>query len=247
MSGKKDVPVRLTAAQRDELITATRQALESAQQLQQREELRQSAQELSNTCVSLITTLLQQQVNGLSDDIRNLAAEQNRRLTRLANEYAQNIEQLRKQREKDRAEMQASLNALKERDRTHKEQAEFWVSQAEAFFADIVQYRHELFTPNQLARLRSQLAQVQQDMQIDAYQSAIASARNVFNQAVDLKERVVQAEIEWAHYHTQLQQAFADIRSDLYYHQTMQFILDTDMDSNKMQVRLIEGMRSDEN
>ena len=43
MSGKKDVPVRLTAAQRDQLITATRQALESAQQLQQREELRQSA------------------------------------------------------------------------------------------------------------------------------------------------------------------------------------------------------------
>ena len=238
MSGKKDVPVRLTAAQRDELITATRQALESAQQLQQREELRQSAQELSNTCVSLITTLLQQQVNGLSDDIRNLAAEQNRRLTRLANEYAQNIEQLRKQREKDRAEMQASLNALKERDRTHKEQAEFWVSQAEAFFADIEQYRHELFTPNQLARLRSQLAQVQQDMQIDAYQSAIASARNVFNQAVDLKERVVQAEIEWAHYHTQLQQVFADIRSDLYYHQTMQFILDTEAGEERIDANI---------
>ena len=228
MSGKKDVQVRMTREQRDRLITATRQALESAAQLQQREELRQSAQELANSSISLITTLLQQQVNGLHDDLRAMAAEQNRRLTRLANDYARNIEELRKQREKDRAELQAGLDAIKERDQSHREQAVFWVSQAEAFFADIEQYRHELFTPNQLTRLRTHLAQVQQDIQSEAYQSAIASARNVFNQAVDLKERVVQAEIEWAHYHTQLQQAFADLRSELYYHQTMQFIIDTD-------------------
>ena len=228
MSGKKDVQVRMTREQRDRLITATRQALESATQLQQREELRQSAQELANSSISLITTLLQQQVNGLHDDLRAMAAEQNRRLTRLANDYARNIEELRKQREKDRAELQAGLDAIKERDQNHREQALFWVSQAEVFFADIEQYRHELFTPNQLSRLRTHLAQVQQDIQSEAYQSAIASARNVFNQAVDLKERVVQAEIEWAHYHTQLQQAFADLRSELYYHQTMQFIIDTD-------------------
>lgn len=157
-----------------------------------------------------------------------MAVEQNRRLTNLANNYAESIESLHKQREKDRAELQADLDAIKERDCTHKEQAEFWISQEELFFTDIEQYRHELFTPKQLTRLRSQLVQVQQDMQINAYQSAIASARNVFNQAVDLEERVVQAEIEWLHYHTQLQRSFADLRSELYYHQTMQFIVDTD-------------------
>ena len=238
MSGKKDVQVRMTREQRDRLITATRQALESATQLQQREELRQSAQELANSSISLITTLLQQQVNGLHDDLRTMAAEQNRRLTRLASDYARSIEELRKQREKDRAELQAGLDAIKERDQSHREQALFWVSQAEVFFADIEQYRHELFTPNQLSRLRTHLAQVQQDIQSEAYQSAIASARNVFNQAVDLKERVVQAEIEWAHYHTQLQQAFADLRSELYYHQTMQFIIDTDAGEERLDARI---------
>jgi len=238
MSGKKDVQVRMTREQRDRLITATRQALESAMQLQQREELRQSAQELANSSISLITTLLQQQVNGLHDDLRAMASEQNRRLTRLANDYARSIEELRKQREKDRAELQAGLDAIKERDQNHREQALFWVSQAEVFFADIEQYRHELFTPNQLSRLRTHLAQVQQDIQSEAYQSAIASARNVFNQAVDLKERVVQAEIEWAHYHTQLQQAFADLRSELYYHQTMQFIIDTDAGEERLDAQI---------
>lgn len=228
MSGIKDVQIRLTRSQRDQLITTTRQALETAQQLQQRAELRQSAQELSDASISLITNLLQQQVNDVHDEVRTLANEQNRRLNALANNYAQSIEDLRKQRERDRAEMQASLNALKERDRTHQEQAQFWISQAEAFFADIEQYRHDMFTPNQLARLRGHIAQVQQDMQSEAYQSAIASARSVFNQAVDLKERVVQAEIEWAHFHTQFQQEFADLRSELYYHQTMQFIIDTE-------------------
>lgn len=238
MSGKKDVQVRMTREQRDRLITATRQALESAMQLQQREELRQSAQELANSSISLITNLLQQQVNGLHDDFRAMAAEQNRRLSRLANDYARNIEELRKQREKDRAELQAGLDAIKERDQSHREQALFWVSQAEVFFSDVEQYRHELFTPNQLSRLRTHLAQVQQDIQSEAYQSAIASARNVFNQAVDLKERVVQAEIEWAHYHTQLQQVFADLRSDLYYHQTMQFIIDTDAGEERVDARI---------
>ena len=238
MSGKKDVQVRMTRKQRDRLITATRQTLESAQQLQQREELRQSAQELANTSISLIANLLQQQVNGLHDDLRAMAAEQNRRLTRLASDYARSIEELRNQREKDRAELQAGLDAIKERDQSHREQALFWVSQAEVFFADIEQYRHELFTPNQLSRLQTHLAQVQQDIQSEAYQSAIASARNVFNQAVDLKERVVQAEIEWAHYHTQLQQAFADLRSELYYHQTMQFIIDTDAGEERLDARI---------
>lgn len=228
MSGIKDVQIRMTREQRDQLISATRQALESAQQLEQREELRQSAQELSGTCISLLTDLLQQQVNGLDDDVRRMAQEQNRRLHRLANNYARNIDELRKQRERDREEMQNAINELETRDQTHREQAEFWVHQAEAFFEDIEKYRHELFTPNQLSILRTHLTQVEQDLQSEAYQSAISSARNVFNQAVQLKESVVQAEIEWSYYHTQAQQSFADLKSDLYYHQTMQFIIETD-------------------
>lgn len=238
MSGKKDVQVRLTKQQRDSLLTSTRETLRTANQLQQQKEFRQSAQELSNSCVSLITNLLQQQVNGLSDELQTLAMEQNHRLTRLANDYARSIDELRKQREKDRMELQAGLDAIQERDRTHKEQAQFWVNQTEAFFADIKQYRHELFTPNQLARLRTQLAQVQQDMHVEAYQSAIASARNVFNQAVDLKERVVQSEIEWAHYHTQFQQEFSDLRSELFYHQTMQFIVDTEAGEERLDANI---------
>jgi hypothetical protein len=232
MSGKKDVPVRLTREQRDRMINATRAINETAQQLMEREELRQAAQDLSNSCISLITDLLQRQVNGLSDDIRVMAAEQNRRLTRMANNYSRSSKEIQEQREKDRAEFETSLSALENsiaaKERTHKEQAEFWISQTEVFFDDIEQYRHDLFTPGQLDRLREFLGQVAQDMKLEAYQSAITSARNVFNQAAELKERVVNAEIEWANYHQQFQQAFADLRSNLYYHQTMQFIIETD-------------------
>ena len=233
MSGKKDVPVRLTAEQRDRMINATRAINETAQQLMEREELRQSAQELSNSCVSLITNLLQRQVNGLSEDVRAMSEEQNRRLTRMANNFNRSIREIQEQREKDRAELETSIHNMEERiaakERSHREQAEFWISQTEAYFEDIAQYRHELFTPMQLSRLRELLGQVSQDMQTEAYQSAITSARSVFNQAVDLKERVVNAEIEWANYHSQFQQAFADLRSNLYYHQTMQFIISTDV------------------
>ena len=161
-----------------------------------------------------------------------MAEEQNRRLTRMANNYTRSLKEIQEQREKDRAEFEASLHDLEEsiavKERTHKEKAEFWISQTEVFFNDIEQYRHNLFTPGQLDKLREFLGQVAQDMKLEAYQSAITSARNIFNQAAELKERVVNAEIEWANYHQQFQQEFADLRSNLYYDQTMQFIIETD-------------------
>lgn len=232
MSGIKDIPVMFTAALRDRILNTLRAVSESTRQCVQRQELRKATQELSDRCMQRLNERLQQHINGLNAEMRAMAEAQNRRLTSMANDYNRSIKELQEQREKDRAELEKSIrdvaNRIAAKECTHQKQAEFWISQTEVFFADVEQYRHELFTPGQLNRLRELLRQVSQDMRSEAYQSAITSARNVFNQVADLKERVVNAEIEWANYHSQFQQNFSDLRSNLYYYQTMQFTINTD-------------------
>jgi hypothetical protein len=134
--------------------------------------------------------------------------------------------------ERNRQSLQNAINNVQEnieaKEKNHRRLAEFWISQTEAFFTDIEQYWHDLFTPNQLQRLRDQLGQISADMRSEAFQSAIASSRNLFIQSVELKEKVVNAEIEWSYYHTKFQQALADTKSNLNYRQTMQFTFATE-------------------
>lgn len=238
MSGIKDVRVRASQMQRNQMYRATSQAPETVRQQMQREEMRQIAKEVSNSAAASITNRLETQVAGLRGDVIEIAEKQNLRLNELANSFEKTLEELKTQRRQDREEMQVALGKLKAREDRHKEQADFWISQSEAFFMDIEQYRHELFTPNQLTALRNQLSQIQQDIKLKAFQSAMASARSVFNQAVELKERVVQAEIEWAHYHTKLQQELAELKSDLFYHQTMKFIVNTEEGEEKVDANI---------
>lgn len=227
MSGKKDVFVSMTKEQRDRLITTAREAFDSAAEARRQGVAQREAQELSDRSISMLMELLQNQVNTSNEEIRLLAEEQNRRLRQQATNFRHDINELRKQREQDRKELadaiQAVQNSIEEKERTHRAIAEDWIAQTESYFSDIEQYRHELFTPNQLEHLRTQLTQVNEDLKNEAFQSAISAARNVFNQAVDLKERVVTAEIEWAHYHSELQNLLADTNSALYHYENLRY------------------------
>lgn len=231
MSGKKDVFVSMTREQRDRLIATTRDAFDAAAAARRLGVAQQEAQELSDTCISNLMGLLHNQVNGANEEIRRLANDQNRRLREQARNFRNDINELRRQREKDREELLAEIHNVQERieakERNHRAIAEDWIAQAEAYFADIEQYRHELFAPNQLSHLRTLLSQVAEDIKNEAFQSAISASRNVFNQAVDLKERVVSAEIEWAHYHGEFRHLFANIESAFYHYQNLRYKLPT--------------------
>lgn len=231
MSGKKDVFVSMTREQRDRLIAATRDAFDTAAEAHLLGVATEEADRLSDTCISTLMGLLHNQINSTNDEIRRLANEQNRRLRQQAQNFRNQIDEIRLQREKDREELLAEIHGVQERieakERTHRAIAEDWIAQAEAYFSDIEQYRHELFAPNQLTHLRTLLSQVAEDIKNEAFQSAISASRNVFNQAVDLKERVVSAEIEWAHYHSEFRHLFADVESALYHYQNLRYKLPT--------------------
>lgn len=231
MSGKKDVFVSMTREQRDQLIRATRDAYDVAADARRRGIATQEAQELSDTCISTLMGCLHNQVNGVSEEIRQLANEQNRRLRQQAQNFQREISELRRQREQDREELTAAINRVQEqieaKERNHRAIATRWIAEANAYFDDIEQYRHELFAPNQLSHLRTLLGQVEEDLNNEAFQSAIVASRNVFNQAVDLKERVVSAEIEWAHYHSEFRHLLADVESSLYHYQNLRYSMPT--------------------
>lgn len=227
MSGRKDCFANLTQQQRSEMFHRMRESYNVAAEAQRLGIMTAEAEQLSRDATGNLLELLERELDGANGEIRRLASEQNRRLREQARNFNRDIAELRRQREADRKELADAIDSLREnteaKERNHREIAQYWLSQAEAYFSDIELYRHELFTPNQLAHLRSQLNQVQFDIKNEAFQSAIAAARNVFNQSVDLKERVVSAEIEWAHYHADFQHIFTDVRSHLYHYQNLQY------------------------
>ena len=146
-------------------------------------------------------------------------------INQVKQQVAQNHQQLQSAIENTNAR----IDARDAKDANHKQIAEFWVSQVQAFMSDIEQYRHELFTPGQLAKWQSEMETIQQrEMNQEAYQTAMASARVAFNNVVVLKEKVVTSETEWGIYHSAFLQALADTQSNLDYHQNMQFEIEMD-------------------
>jgi hypothetical protein len=232
MSGIKDVMVTMTRTERDRMVNNARSAAETAEQMRQRQQASQNALNVANMKLETLNVTLNNEITGLHSEMRQMANDQNRRLREQAASFNGAISDIKTQMERNRQSLQNAINNvqanIEAKEKNHQRLAEFWISQTEAFFTDIEQYRHDLFTPNQLQRLKDQLGQISADMRTEAFQAAISSSRNVFNQAADLKERVVNAEIEWSYYHTRFQQALADAKSNLNYRRSMQFTFTTE-------------------
>jgi len=232
MSGIKDIMVTMTSTERDRLINDARRAEESIEQALSRERLTKNALNAANMKLETLNRALNNEIAGLHNDMRSMANEQNRRLQEQAANFNGAIIDLQEQIERNRKSLQNAIDNvhanIQTKENNHRKQAEFWISQTEIFFTDIEQYRHDLFTPNRLEKLKNKLAQTSSDMHSEAFQSAISSARGVFNEAVELKEIVVNLEIEWNFYYKKFQEALANTRANLDYHKTMQFTFTTE-------------------
>jgi len=172
---------------------------------------------------------IQQQADSVNRTIDDLSARMESQRVALN----KSIEQVRQQGEQNRQQLQSAIDSVNSRidasdarDTSHKSLAEFWISQSQAFIKDIGQYRHNMFTPGQLAKWQNELDTIQQqEMAQGAYQTAMASARSAFNNVVELKENVVDAETEWAIYHSAYVNAMAEAQSNLDAFQNLQFTI----------------------
>jgi hypothetical protein len=258
MSGIKDVTVTMTRTERDRLIRNATGAAETVEQMRRREQTAQFALNAANMKLDTLNSTLNNEITGLHSEMRQMANEQNRRLREQSAEYTRRLQEqdaafnhsiadvnrrmenqkialnnlineVRQRAENNRRELQSSIDSInakiEAKEKNSRKLAIFWVDQARAYFGDISQYRHDLFTPGELEKLRSTL-----DLVISSKvdEAIIGPAILVFRDAVDLKEKVVNAEMEWACYNTRFQQALANTKSNLDYHKTMQFTFATE-------------------
>jgi len=235
MSGIKDVPVTITRSQWDNMVNNARRAEETAQQAQQRQRTADNALNEAKAKIENLNRTLNREISGLNEEMRQMANEQNRRLNEQARNFNEAMGDLKVNLEAQINNVQKNIQA---KENNHRKLAEFWISQTKIFFTDIEQYRHDLFTPNKLQKLRAELAQTSSDMQSESFQSAISSARNVFNQTAELKEIVVNAEIEWNFYYKKFQETLADTRSNMNYRKTMQFTFATEDGEEKVDANI---------
>lgn len=242
MSGIKDMYVTMRQSQRDALLRNAAAAAETAVQAQYRERQAKEALNNANAKVSELTKALNSEINGLNSEIKKLTKRQNERLTQQANNFKASINELKSQMAEDKAELEQAISdiqsSLEKKEQSHKNIAEFWIGQTHAFFEDIQKYRHELFAPNRLNQLKLQLDQVMQDIKAEAYQSAIGSARSIFNNAAALREMVVNSEIEWSHFYNELLHELAAVKSEINYSRTMKFVFETEEGAEEIDAQI---------
>jgi hypothetical protein len=216
MSGRKVYPISITNVQWETMNravqTARTEAHSAAENRRKAEaEARRRIQDMQNRC--------NEQINGLNRELQNQANRQADALRQAQNDFAGRLERqqtaydqaMREQKAEleqrlrvTRAEIQAEINSINSRmEGERKNQAEianFWITQAHILLNDIdSKYRHRLFAAGEFDGLNSRLRQAENDVLNPANlsQAAIASAREVCNSAMELRERVIIAEAEW--------------------------------------------------
>lgn len=189
--------------------------------------------------------LLETQKEETDKKFKQQEIEQNEKLQELKNntdkkfkQQEVKIEEIKKQQEKDKQELQGQINNIcayidkKESDK--RKRAEEWFKQADIYIKSIEKYRHDLFKPGILDKLKSRLKQMSSDITNGDYDAAISTARDIFNDAVELKEDVLNAETEWLYYHGLFIQALANTENNLEYCNELEFQFDMEHGTEKV-------------
>lgn len=142
------------------------------------------------------------------NEVKTDLAEQGQRLSR-------KIEQNRRELKQSIDEISGRVSQMQQMQQNHKELAELWISEAASVFREVEEYRHELFAPGRLAALRSLLQDSKSDIENQAYETAIGSARSVFRDSIGLKEDVVNGEMEWNSWYSLFSQLYTETKSNL--------------------------------
>jgi len=181
---------------------------------------------------------IETEIKGLHSDMKILVEEQNRQAADFKRQMRQQektfdgkLKDLEKSVDiklKDqKQELQNQINGIsakiEAKERDAKKLAEFWIDQTQAYLNDIEQYRHEMFTPGRLERLKGKLKQMRSDIKNGMYEAAIATARALFNDAVDLRVDVINGENKWGLYHDLFIKTLAETEADLKFCNTLQF------------------------
>lgn len=155
----------------------------------------------------------QSERQGLQEEIRQTRSEMQRGLSQLRNETDQKLQRQREESQRNLSQMSARLegqisavdqkvNSLAQqitaRNQGDRQLAEYWAQEAARMLGQIRDsFREQLMDQKRIAILERRIGQANDDIKGGQYQSAITSGREAFFDALDMKEDLATAELEW--------------------------------------------------
>lgn len=186
-------------------------------QVKERERLQnqriQAMQSQHETQIHRLEQEFQTERQGLQDEIRQTRSEMQRGLNQLRTETDQKLQRQREENQRNLDQMNARLegkisavdqkvNSLAQqiaaRDQGDRELAEYWAQEAARMLGQIREiFREQIMDQKRVAVLERRIRQANDDIKGGQYQSAITSGREAFFDALDMKEDLAAAELEW--------------------------------------------------
>lgn len=214
-------------------MSATIRELDS--QVRERERLQQERiQAMHNQHEAQIHQLeneFQTEHQGLRDEIQQTRSEMQRGISRLRTETDQKLQHQRDELQRNlnnvsvRLEGQISavdrkVNSLAqqiaEREQGDRELAEYWAQEAERMLNQIREAsREQLLDPKSVMVLERKIRQAHEDIRGGQYQSSITAGRDGFFDALDMKEELVAAELEWNYWYNAVKSREAQLLQEL--------------------------------
>ncbi len=155
----------------------------------------------------------QSERQGLREEIQQSRAEMRTGLAQLRTETDEKLRQQRTEHQAELAQLNSKwegqlsqvdqkVNALAqqivEREQGQRELAVYWSQEAERLVRQLREnFRAQLLDRRRMTVLERKIRQAQEDIQGGQYQSAITAGRDAFFDALDSKEDLAAAELEW--------------------------------------------------
>ena len=222
------------AARRDHTqLSATIRELDN--QVKERERLQQqrinAMQSQHEAQIHQLETEFQAEHPGLKDEIRQTRSEMQRGLTHLRTETDQKLQRQRQELQRNISTVSAKLedqisavdqkvNSLAQqiavRDQGDRELAEYWAQEAARMLTQIREsFKEQLLDQKQVAVLERKIRQANNDIKGGQYQSSITSGRDAFFDALDMKEELVAAELEWNYWYNAVKSRESQLLQEL--------------------------------
>lgn len=186
-------------------------------QIKERERLQkqriQAMQRQHESQIQRLEQEFQTERQGLKDEILRTRSEFQRGISQLRTETDRKLERQREENQRNIAQASAILeeqisavdqkvNSLAQqiatRERGDRELAEYWAQEAARMLGQIKElFREQLIDQKRVAILERRIRQANDDINGGQYQSAITSGREAFFDALDMKEDLAAAELEW--------------------------------------------------
>lgn len=202
---------RVERAQASEQISALHREVQERERIQQQRI--QVMQQQHDRKISQMQSDFKQQNNQLNAKINQTRAEMKQEANRIRVETSQKLRQQKDELQREISQASQKLEnrisqvdqkvdslaqQIAARDQGDKELAQYWAQEAARMLNQLREtFRQQLLDEKRVARLERRISQANNDIQGGQYQSSITAGREAFFDALDMKEELVAAELEW--------------------------------------------------